>query len=35
VDSEEWGRTSDFLREKGASEIKVGNDYYRVYFMTA
>ncbi len=35
VDSEEWERTSDFLREKGASEIKVGNDYYRVYFMTA
>ena len=35
VDSEEWERTSDFLREKGDYEIKVGNDYYIVYFMTA
>lgn len=35
VDSEEWERTIEFLDEKGTYEIKVGNDYYIIYFMTA
>ncbi len=35
ADPEEWERTIDFLNEKGAYEIKVGNDYYSVYFTTA
>jgi hypothetical protein len=35
VDPEEWRRTIDFLDEKGAYEIKVGNEYYSISFMTA
>lgn len=35
VDPGEWKRTIDFLNEKGAYEIKIGNDYYFVFFMTA
>lgn len=35
ADPEEWERTIDFLNEKGSYEIKVGNDYYSISFMTA
>ncbi|AKB79193.1 hypothetical protein MSHOH_2710 [Methanosarcina horonobensis HB-1 = JCM 15518] len=32
---DEWERTIDFLDEKGACEIKIGNDYYIIFFTTA
>lgn len=35
ADPEEWRRTIDFLEKKGAYEIKVEKDYYRVSFTTA
>jgi len=35
ADPEEWRRTIDFLKEKGASEIKVEKDYYSISFTTA
>ncbi|WP_226990616.1 hypothetical protein [Methanosarcina acetivorans] len=35
ADPEEWEQTIDFLEEKGAYEIKVEKDYYRVSFITA
>lgn len=34
-DPGEWEQTIDFLNEKGAYEIKVKDDYYRIYFATA
>ena len=34
-DPEEWTRTAEFLDEKGFYEIKVGEDYYVILFMTA
>ncbi len=35
ADSEEWTRTAEFLDEKGSYEIKVGDDYYWISFITA
>ncbi|HOW15851.1 hypothetical protein [Methanosarcina sp.] len=35
ADPGEWERTIDFLDEKGAYEIKAGNDYYSISFSTA
>ena len=35
ADPEEWIRTAEFLDEKGSYDIKVGDAYYGVYFMTA
>ncbi|AKB25451.1 hypothetical protein MSMTP_1982 [Methanosarcina sp. MTP4] len=32
---EEWTRTAEFLDEKGFYEIKVREDYYGIFFMTA
>ncbi len=35
VSPEEWTRTAEFLDEKGFYEIKVREDYYGIFFMTA
>ena len=33
VDSEEWGRTYNFLEEKGSYTVKYGDEYYDIGFM--
>lgn len=35
VRPDEWRQTIDYLTEKGSHTIKVGNEYYRIGFMTA
>lgn len=33
VDSDEWGRTYNFLGEKGSYNVKFGDGYYAIGFM--
>ncbi len=35
VKPDEWKRTDDFLDQKGSRFVKVGEEYYEIYFVTA
>lgn len=35
TDPDAWMRTAEFLDGKGSYEIKVGDDYYEIFFITA
>ena len=35
VNSDEWGRSQDFLSEKGSHTVKFGDEYYDIGFITA